>query len=491
MGFKLLSLYLFLAILALSYLFVHSFVRGRSQHAKLLGILSLTLQVYLLGYLVELNATSLDAMIFWNQIQYFGIPFFPALWFAVSTVYTGRPQWIQGWRGLLVISVPVLTFVIRLTNDFHHWYYTSMTLVFLGDYTAMYLVKGPWYLVQMVYVLITLVACTRFYALRYRKAEGNEKMQFSLLLWASILPFVALVLVFFNFGDLGIDYTAMILPPCILLINHALMKYNFLEIKEMARERVFEDNRIGYLLLSKQLKVVDMNPLGKQLLKQLEANNPSIHEWILDDAKHLIQLEKHNKTVSISSQAIENSGYLVSIEDVSEREAILNRLEHLANIDALTQLNNRRSFFEQANQIFEHADRYHEPLACLMIDIDHFKDVNDHHGHEAGDTVLKSLAVTMKQCFRSSDVIARMGGEEFAVLLRMSEMDAAHLIAERLRVTVEKESIQHSELNLNITISLGLAVRNVHEDLESVLRRADKALYEAKAAGRNQVRRAQ
>ena len=73
----------------------------------------------------------------------------------------------------------------------------------------------------------------------------------------------------------------------------------------------------------------------------------------------------------------------------------------------------------------------------------------------------------------------------------MSEMDAAHLIAERLRVTVEKESIQHSELNLNITISLGLAVRIDHEDLESVLRRADKALYEAKAAGRNQVRRAQ
>lgn len=94
MGFKLLSLYLFLAILALSYLFVHSFVRGRSQHAKLLGILSLILQVYLLGYLVELNATSLDAMVFWNQIQYFGIPFFPALWFAVSAVYTGRPQWI-------------------------------------------------------------------------------------------------------------------------------------------------------------------------------------------------------------------------------------------------------------------------------------------------------------------------------------------------------------------------------------------------------------
>ncbi len=484
---KIISLYLFLAILSLAYLFVHSFVRGQSQHAKLLGLLSLTLQVYLLGYLLELNVMEFEAMVFWNQIQYFGIPFFPALWFAVSTVYTGRSQWLKGWRGVLVFIVPILTFFMRLSNDWHHWYYASMDLVVLDAYTALFLVKGPWYLVQMAYVLITLVACTRFYALRYRKAEGNEKMQFRLLLMSSILPYIALVLVFFNVGDLGIDFTALILPPCIALINYALTKYNFLEIKEMARDRVFEDNRLGYLLLSKDMKVVDTNPLGKQLFKQIQEAKIPLDEWFETKEQRLVKLEQLSKTLSLNLTPIESSGYLMAIEDVSEREAILNRLESLANMDALTGLNNRRQFFELAGMLYDQADRYPEDLTCLMIDIDHFKDINDRYGHQVGDEVLRSLANTMLRSFRTTDVIGRIGGEEFAVLLRKSDVDIAILIAERLRISVEKQAINPADKIIHITISIGLALRQSDEGLEDTLRKADNALYKAKHKGRNQT----
>ncbi len=484
---KIISLYLFLAILSLAYLFVHSFVRGQSQHAKLLGLLSLTLQVYLLGYLLELNVMEFEAMVFWNQIQYFGIPFFPALWFAVSAVYTGRSQWLKGWRGALVFIVPILTFFMRLSNDWHHWYYASMDLVVLDAYTALFLVKGPWYLVQMAYVLITLVACTRFYALRYRKAVGNEKMQFRLLLMASILPYIALVLVFFNLGDLGIDFTALILPPCIVLINYALTKYNFLEIKEMARDRVFEDNRLGYLLLSKDMKVVDTNPLGKQLFKQIQEAKIPLDEWFETKEQRLVKLEPFNKTLALNLTPIESSGYLMAIEDVSEREAILNRLESLANMDALTGLNNRRQFFELAGMLYDQADRYPEDLTCLMIDIDHFKDINDLYGHQAGDEVLRSLANTMISSFRTTDVIGRIGGEEFAVLLRKSDVDIAILIAERLRISAEKQAINHEDTIIHITISIGLALRQSDDGLEDTLRKADNALYDAKRKGRNQT----
>jgi diguanylate cyclase (GGDEF)-like protein len=336
-------------------------------------------------------------------------------------------------------------------------------------------------------VLITLVACSRFYALRYRKAEGNEKMQFRLLLMSSILPYIALVLVFFNVGNLGIDFTALILPPCIALINYALTKYNFLEIKEMARDRVFEDNRLGYLLLSKDMKIVDTNPLGKQLFKQIQDAKIPLEEWFETKENRLVKLDAFNKTLSLNMTPIESSGYLMAIEDVSEREAILNRLESLANMDALTSLNNRRHFFELAGMIYDQANRYPEDLTCLMIDIDYFKGINDRYGHQTGDEVLRSLANTMLSSFRTTDVIGRIGGEEFAVLLRRSDVDTAILIAERLRISVEKQAINHEDKSIHITISIGLALRQSDEGLEDTLRKADNALYDAKRKGRNQT----
>lgn len=120
---KLLSIYLFIAILFLSFLFVYSFVRGKSSHARAMGLLSLCLQVYLLGYLLEINSNQLSEMIFWNQVQYFGIPFFPALWLIISLLYTGRIDYVKGYKSLIIFIIPLITFFIRLTNDFHFLYY--------------------------------------------------------------------------------------------------------------------------------------------------------------------------------------------------------------------------------------------------------------------------------------------------------------------------------------------------------------------------------
>ncbi len=156
-------------------------------------------------------------------------------------------------------------------------------------------------------------------------------------------------------------------------------------------------------------------------------------------------------------------------------------------MDALTGLNNRRQFFELAGMLYDQADRYPEDLTCLMIDIDHFKDINDLYGHQAGDEVLRSLANTMISSFRTTDVIGRIGGEEFAVLLRKSDVDIAILIAERLRISAEKQAINHEDTIIHITISIGLALRQSDDGLEDTLRKADNALYDAKRKGRNQT----
>lgn len=164
-----------------------------------------------------------------------------------------------------------------------------------------------------------------------------------------------------------------------------------------------------------------------------------------------------------------------------------------ATLDALTNLNNRRQFETRLSQEIAIAKRQEKPLCAMMIDIDFFKNVNDTHGHAAGDEVLRTVAGIIKQALRESDIPARYGGEEFAVLLPFTHIDEAQIVGERLRKTVEDTPIlinQETEdaKKINVTISMGLAEFDRIETGENLFERADKALYEAKKNGRNQVR---
>jgi len=503
---KLLSLYLFVAVLFLSFLFVYSFVRGKSSHARVMGLLSLCLQIYLLGYLLEINATQLSEMIFWNQIQYFGIPFFPALWLVISLLYTGRIDYIKGYRSIIIFIIPIMTFILRLTNNSHFLYYKSLELQSNGEYTSMYLTKGPWYLVQMIYVLITLVLCTYFYYQRYRKSSGNERMQFSLLLYASVLPYLALILVFINLGGTGVDYTAIILPPCILLINLALTKYNFLDIKNLARERVFEDSSLGFILLNRTYRVVDFNDQSKYLLSLLNIqlketglekilkDHPDILECIRNSSLEIVHriVDHQDKYMSINVKEIKNKeeivGQLVTLEDVTEKERLRYRLLEMANTDVLSGLNNRRKFRESAEEVLLRAQRYNQVVSLLMMDIDYFKRINDAYGHAAGDEVIKVFSDLLRQNFRTSDIIGRMGGEEFAVVLINCDKNTAYEKAEQFRFNVESYPIIVDEQTIQVNVSIGVSELNENaKNLDSLINQADYALYQAKEKGRNRT----
>ncbi len=164
-------------------------------------------------------------------------------------------------------------------------------------------------------------------------------------------------------------------------------------------------------------------------------------------------------------------------------------LERLARVDPLTGLYNRRFFEERFFVEFARSQRYRVPLACLMLDIDHFKAVNDTHSHQAGDKALKELALAMRRTLRDVDLLARYGGEEFvAVLPETSPLDA-RLVAERLRAGVQALSFEHDGLALHITVSIGVSTYPLPgiSDPEGLLRAADDALYKAKESGRNRV----
>lgn len=161
----------------------------------------------------------------------------------------------------------------------------------------------------------------------------------------------------------------------------------------------------------------------------------------------------------------------------------------MSSTDGLTRLTNRRSFIDRSNAEFSKLQRMPGKLACIMIDLDYFKQVNDTHGHLAGDAVLVRVAEILADNARDYDEVGRYGGEEFAVLLPNTSKEDAAMIAERIRSAIEKDKIDIGELELQITASLGVASYPAEgiNNINDLLKRADEALYEAKESSRNAV----
>jgi diguanylate cyclase (GGDEF)-like protein/PAS domain S-box-containing protein len=186
-------------------------------------------------------------------------------------------------------------------------------------------------------------------------------------------------------------------------------------------------------------------------------------------------------------QGAEADGAIVVFTDISERLATERQLELLATTDDLTGLANRRRFVDFAERDLRRAAREATPVSLVMMDLDHFKSVNDRYGHAVGDEVLRAVTAACAGQLRAIDVFGRLGGEEFAVLLANVEPPQAIEIAERMRAAAADCRVAAGAASITVTASLGIAHAVAGESLDSLLARADLALYQAKESGRNQV----
>ncbi|MGN1062834.1 MAG: GGDEF domain-containing protein [Alphaproteobacteria bacterium] len=193
--------------------------------------------------------------------------------------------------------------------------------------------------------------------------------------------------------------------------------------------------------------------------------------------------------LDLSTRIIDLDGELAlytTFKNMTEKKQKEEELLTQASTDPLTGLFNRRQFELMTTPQISLAHRHQAPYCAIMIDIDHFKKVNDTYGHDAGDEVLKHLALVLKSSLRESDVLARYGGEEFVIFLPQTSPTGAWQVAERLRASTEQAVIQLADRTLSITISLGISA-SVTADLNTLIKEADKALYQSKTTGRNKV----
>jgi len=287
------------------------------------------------------------------------------------------------------------------------------------------------------------------------------------------------------------------------------------EVTIYSNERlVFERVKYGFflILINSVIKTLALwfiiyyfikRYLGKPLneftrkIKQQDINQPSLIRldisWsenneilLLKDSYNqmICSLQKHQKALEVLNAELDNKVKERTKELVKAKEAA----EKLAYTDMLTEVKTRRAFFELGQQQLQNARRHHFTTTIIMVDIDHFKKINDLHGHATGDRVLQSFAKTLKDSCRASDLIGRFGGEEFAILLPQTDLEGGFHVAEKIRESVSNTQLTENNQTIRFTASFGVAeITDQNFNLEKILAQADKALYVAKDQGRNQV----
>ncbi len=272
----------------------------------------------------------------------------------------------------------------------------------------------------------------------------------------------------------------------------------------LARAKLLEELPDGVLVLDNFLHVVDANASARQFLGiSVEAigklATDVIPQWSC--LEHLLKSEPqhiewkqntesepqwfHVDTVPLKDNQGHRSGFMLLMRNITEQKKTEEQLRYLATTDGLTGLWNRRHFTERCEQEIARAKRYGQPLGLIIGDIDHFKRVNDTLGHAVGDIALQHIASILTTTVRQVDIVGRIGGEEFAVLLPNTKIAETIQTAERLRKQIENNPLYHDGKQIDLTMSFGVTTSEDVSMLNEMLKLADDALYAAKAKGRN------
>ena len=226
--------------------------------------------------------------------------------------------------------------------------------------------------------------------------------------------------------------------------------------------------------------------------KNTLSEHPCYYEYIknLKEVDRIVKIKNLNNeerifTINIDNYDDINDFYVLSLTDITELKEKSNLLEYQASHDNLTGLYNRNKFNSLFGKEIRRGIRYKNKLSLVLFDIDHFKNINDLHGHLIGDEVLKEIAVVVSQNVREHDTVVRWGGEEFLILLPETNLEGSKIVAEKIRNSICQTPL--TTLKLNITASFGVCVINDTDTENSFIERTDKALFEAKNSGRNKV----
>jgi diguanylate cyclase (GGDEF)-like protein len=448
-----------------------------------------------------------------SQVQYFGITTSPVLWLMVALAYTGRRSWLVGWRWTAFFVMPAVTTTLVLTNDWHGLVWQRFESV-AGRLTAS-VSYGPWFYIHTAYSYVVVLVASTLLALCFA-ASPLYRAQLGVVLLGPATILAANLLHITARSWLPIDPTPAGFAVGVGALAWALWRHGLFELLPVARGIALESLRDGILVLDDQRRVVDANPAARQLLAGAEVLGAPLARLLPEaadvdaGAERELRLpngrrvELHVSAVGAPADVAE--GHVVLLRDVTEaREAqdrlllaqqqlrALNReLEQLAHTDALTGLANRRRLLSRLEEEWARARRHDRPVSLLLVDLDHFKRVNDTRGHLVGDRVIEATGRALAALVRPEDLPARHGGEELALLLPETDLSGACDVARRVRRALGGlRHVDDAGQPFSVTASVGVATLLARAgEPRDLLARADAALYHAKSSGRDGASRA-
>lgn len=500
---NLISLYMLSVAVAVVFCGVRVRTLTGANFAKTALLLCLAVSIYILGYTLELNSSTPEQILFWNRIEYVGIPFVSALWMTTATMYTGC--FVRRKKILVpaIFGIPILTLIFRLTNDFHQLYYVSVD--FAEAFGTLLLVReaGPWMHVQGVHSASMIIAALGLLIYDSIKDSDKKPGKFILIVLASGVGVAGLF--FFQIKPLGlpIDYMALCLPVTCIMVIIAISRYDLLKTKAIARSKVFEVSSDAILLINREYRILDYNQSAKELFEQVgfQLGNTYISGlfWsnvgLLDGLKQAapavvkLYISGREHYYEITTEHIGDlvlpHGWIKTIRDVTAIYKLNEELKRQAMTDELSALSNRRAFLNIGRDRMLQSEAHSSDLYLVVLDLDHFKHVNDRYGHPTGDLVIRDFAGLLKAICGENCLIARMGGEEFSVLLEDISHEKVHEIMSKILHAAEQHEYNYFGHQFHVTVSIGMTKRQPGQPLESMMGKADRALYQSKDRGRN------
>lgn len=487
---------------------VYAWQRRSTNGARCFAAFMFSMAVYILGYSMELASSDVDAMLFWSKIQYIGILAFPTIYLTFTLQYTGGEKWLTRKNVSLLFVFPAVLLVVKFFDDDLRLIYASAEVDTSGIIPLLSFERGPLYILNAIYNLVIMSVGNYLLWQKRRFASALFRRQTAIMLAAAIPIYLIYVAYLIGVppipGLRHLDPNPFAFMLWGIAIGLSIFRYRLFDLAPIARDALIERLNDGVIVLDAQSRVVDANPQAQKIFGWSQVPVGQFAEELMPGwfdqfplyavevpAKIETPLAKDGATIyyettisTLQDKGRQKIGYLVVVHDISERKEVERRLQELSLVDELTGLTNRRGFTVLADQLINMADRMQLNAVLIYIDLDRLKWINDNLGHRVGDQALIDTASILNNTFRSSDIVARFGGDEFVILAIESVENSREIMLARLQERLKAHAPARRKYHLSLSIGLAGYEWKKPRPIESLLEEADRAMYEEKQAQR-------
>ncbi|MDQ6422667.1 histidine kinase N-terminal 7TM domain-containing protein [Paenibacillus sp. LHD-117] len=487
------------------------FKRREFPEARLLVWWTALQSVYIFAFAFELASETLAEIKRWGVVEYVGIAFAPVVGLLLVLRYIDRR--IPPALAYAMFAIPAVTMLLVATNDSHHLFYKDVYLRPDTPTPMADIIVGQWYIVHGAYTFGCLLAGVVLLLRQWLSTKNSFRVQLFTLICGQCLPMIGSFLYLIGVTPHGMDPVPFILSVTSALYIWAILSTRLLMIVPIAKENIFESMKEGVIVLDRAGRLIDYNRSATGMIPSLRRNLlgkklGDIWENLTGLPFQGLRMKREEETImelawetggklsvyqarlsTVRGRGGDPIGDLLMLIDVTEQKRLEEQLTRMAYYDGLTGLCNRTQFMIRSKEQLDLAALRERPTSIVLFDIDHFKGFNDVYGHETGDKVLIHTANVCLGVLATDMLFARYGGEEFVVALRDVTIEQAGELAEQLRSALAATPFSSPAHGmLAVTASFGVATSEASGDsLETLLRLADAALYNAKRSGRNRV----